>query len=190
MMLWTTFAAAAFLVQPATRFEVASVKHSTGCDNGGGRSGGGGETVSPDRLDLRCRTAADLVQTAYGRDLAISGLRGCTPSAMTSTPRRKHCIIISSFIYRYGDPGSVTICPALRSPLRSRLEKRTFEQLKILNRACLPRSACESRTARLKRDRTSRAQLNWRGATHPSSEILPASTLDFRFEKFGMGKSE
>jgi uncharacterized protein (TIGR03435 family) len=29
--------------------------------------------MSPDRLDLRCRTAADLVQTAYGRDLAISG---------------------------------------------------------------------------------------------------------------------
>lgn len=73
MTIWTIFAAAAFLVQPATRFEVASVKHGAVCDNGGGRSGGGGETVSPDRLVLKCRTAADLVQAAYGRDLTISG---------------------------------------------------------------------------------------------------------------------
>jgi uncharacterized protein (TIGR03435 family) len=73
MTPWTTLALAAFLAQPAPQFEVVSVKHSTGCDNGGGRNGGGSETVSPDRLDLRCRTAAGLVQTAYGRELAISG---------------------------------------------------------------------------------------------------------------------
>jgi uncharacterized protein (TIGR03435 family) len=73
MTRWTALAFVAFLAQPTPQFEVASVKHSIGCDNGGGRSGGGHETVSPERLDLKCRTVTDLVQTAWGRELAISG---------------------------------------------------------------------------------------------------------------------
>ncbi len=65
-------AAALLLSQPPPKFEVASVKRSTACVEAG-RSGGGREAVSPDRLDMKCRTLADLVQTAYGRDVAISG---------------------------------------------------------------------------------------------------------------------
>jgi uncharacterized protein (TIGR03435 family) len=60
------------LAQTLPKFEVASVKLSTACADAG-RSGGGREAVSPDRLDLKCRTAAALIQTAYGRDAAISG---------------------------------------------------------------------------------------------------------------------
>ena len=65
--------AVAFLAaQSAPKFEVASVKLSTGCANAG-RSGGGREAVSPDRLDAKCRTVAEFIRMAYGRDLAISG---------------------------------------------------------------------------------------------------------------------
>jgi uncharacterized protein (TIGR03435 family) len=68
------FAATALLpAQPAPKFEVASVKLSTGCANSGSRGGAGRESVSPDRLELKCRTVKSFIQTAYGRDIAISG---------------------------------------------------------------------------------------------------------------------
>src|SRR5215471_17315006 len=49
------------------RFEVASVKPSANCVVvGGGRGGGAVPGInSPDRLELRCRTLADLVKMAY-----------------------------------------------------------------------------------------------------------------------------
>ena len=70
------------------KFEVVSVKPSTGCGDGGGakggRGGGAGGSSSPERLDLRCRTVMDLIQMAYvqypdgkrkppGRQVPISG---------------------------------------------------------------------------------------------------------------------
>jgi len=71
---WPFFVAAALLpAQSAPKFEVASVKLSTGCANGGSRGGAGRESVSPDRLELKCRTVKSFIQTAYGRDDAISG---------------------------------------------------------------------------------------------------------------------
>ena len=50
------------------RFEVALVKANSNCANAtaGGRSGGTASRInSPDRLDLRCRTLADLIKMAY-----------------------------------------------------------------------------------------------------------------------------
>jgi uncharacterized protein (TIGR03435 family) len=72
MTIWTAILGAAFLVQPAPHFDVASVKPSTTCQNGGGRSSGH-EAASPDRLDLQCYTVSALIQMAYGRDVEISG---------------------------------------------------------------------------------------------------------------------
>lgn len=68
----------------APKFEVASVKVSTGCGSGGGRGGPSGGGSSPERLDLKCLTVMDLVRTAYvqfadgkrrpaGPDVPISG---------------------------------------------------------------------------------------------------------------------
>jgi uncharacterized protein (TIGR03435 family) len=68
------FAAAALLpAQSAPKFEVASVRLSTGCANGGSRGGAGRESVSPDRLELKCRTVMGAIRAAYGGDVAISG---------------------------------------------------------------------------------------------------------------------
>src|ERR1700677_4019842 len=49
------------------KFEVASVKRSNGCQDGGGRGGdgGGGGSWSPGRLSLECRSLMNLVQIAY-----------------------------------------------------------------------------------------------------------------------------
>jgi uncharacterized protein (TIGR03435 family) len=54
-------------------FDVASVKPRTSCQSGSRGAGPNRGAVSPDRLDLQCRTVIDLVQTAYGRDISISG---------------------------------------------------------------------------------------------------------------------
>jgi uncharacterized protein (TIGR03435 family) len=77
MTSWTgclcLFAAAALLpAQSAPKFEVASVKLSTGCV-AAGRSDGGRDAASPGTLDLRCHTVMYAIRMAYGRDLAISG---------------------------------------------------------------------------------------------------------------------
>src|SRR5580704_5753379 len=75
MTVWTrvllALSAEVLLAQSPPTFEVASVKRSTACVDAG-RSGGSREAASPDRLDMKCRTLADLIQTAYGRDAAIS----------------------------------------------------------------------------------------------------------------------
>ncbi len=71
MTIWTTLAISAFLVQPTPKFDVASVRPSSTCQSGG-RSPGR-DAASPDRLDVGCRTVMELIQTAYGRDVAVSG---------------------------------------------------------------------------------------------------------------------
>jgi uncharacterized protein (TIGR03435 family) len=61
--------AVALLAQDAAtpKFEAASLKPSTACGASGGSVGrnGGGSGASPGRLDLKCRTAVDLIRTAY-----------------------------------------------------------------------------------------------------------------------------
>jgi uncharacterized protein (TIGR03435 family) len=71
MTIWTALAISAFLVQPTPKFDVASVRPSSTCQSGG-RSPGR-DAASPDRLDVGCRTVMELIQTAYGRDVAVSG---------------------------------------------------------------------------------------------------------------------
>src|ERR1017187_6971903 len=76
------------------KFEVVSVKPSTGCGDGGGakggRGGGAGGSSSPERLDLRCRTVMDLIQMAYvprdtPRAQRLPGLLSCGVFAPSST---------------------------------------------------------------------------------------------------------
>ena len=71
------------------KFEVVSVKPSTGCGDGG-RGGGAGGSSSPERLDLRCRTVMDLIQMAYvprdtPRAQRLPGLLSCGVFAPSST---------------------------------------------------------------------------------------------------------
>jgi len=53
------------VAQPVPRFEVTSVKPGSNCPGGGGRGGTASRINSPDRLELRCRTLAELVKMAY-----------------------------------------------------------------------------------------------------------------------------
>jgi uncharacterized protein (TIGR03435 family) len=74
------------LVAAAPKFEVASVKPSTSCEDAGAKAGRGGAAgvSDPGRLELRCRTAMDLIRMAYvqypdgkrkppGRQMPVTG---------------------------------------------------------------------------------------------------------------------